>query len=166
MLQSLTRSFVALDAITSGSRQPPKAGVGVVARKNVFARLRGSPEPGLDRKLFQRDGPTRAERMVQLVLTYRQQRRLPEVATVARSLASIAGGLVRITRLSRAFKTRAAGGAPMGDHHACGPECQRHVHEERPSTGSGNHHSRRSRGDPKPSDEKVATMDSGEFEHA
>ena len=86
-----------LTAVARCSCNSSKAGIGVVARKNVFARFRGPPVPGVDPELFQGGGSTNAKGMIPLLRAHRG--RILEGATVANCLTPIARGRIGVARL-------------------------------------------------------------------
>lgn len=94
----LTWSFVAFEAVTGRSRQPSQTGIGVVARQDVRACRGGSPISSVDREHFHGDVPAEARTVLQHLRTRWDQRRIFE-DTIARSLASVADGIVEIIRL-------------------------------------------------------------------
>lgn len=100
----LTWSFVALKAVARCPRHPSKAGVGVVARKDLLAGRGGSPISRLNGQRFQGAGASSAKRVLHRGRAHRDQRRLLEGAPDALSQASTADGLIGATRLSRSKK--------------------------------------------------------------
>ena len=108
--QKLTWPFVTLKAVIWCSRLSSKAGIGMIAGKNIPARRRCSPVTGIDCNLFQRDRSASAKGMKHRIRAHRHQGWFLEGATIAYIRASVAGGRIGVSRLPHAAKTRTATG--------------------------------------------------------